>query len=47
MQNFQVIEGRLSESYNHFSEFRFRNCICTDTRLMGVLAMRIIWDFAI
>lgn len=44
MQNFQVIEGRLSESYNHFSEFRFRNCMCTDTRLMGVLAMRIIWE---
>ncbi|MDD6096072.1 MAG: hypothetical protein PUC20_01065 [Firmicutes bacterium] len=43
MDNLKIIDGRLSENYNHYQEFRFDKCICTDTRLMGVVAMRIIW----
>ena len=38
-----LVEGRLSEKYNHFSEFEFVSCQATDTRLMGVVAMKITW----
>lgn len=38
-----VIEGRLSDRYNHFSEYEFYSCQATDTRLMGVVAMKITW----
>lgn len=38
-----VIDGRLSEKYNHFSEYEFVSCTATDTRLMGVIAMRLRW----
>ena len=38
-----LIEGRLSDRYNHFSEFEFLSCQATDTRLMGVVAMKVTW----
>lgn len=38
-----LIEGRLSEKYNHFSEFEFVSCQATDTRLMGVVALKVTW----
>lgn len=38
-----LVEGRLSEKYNHFSEFEFVSCQATNTRLMGVVAMKITW----
>ena len=43
VQNVQIVEGRLSEYYNHFLDCNFESCETTDTRLMGVLAMRITW----
>ena len=43
MAEFSVIEGRLSEYYNHFRDYRFTFCEATDTRLLGVIAMRICW----
>ena len=39
-----LIEGRLSDRYNHFAEFDFKSCQATDTRLMGVVAMKITWQ---
>ena len=39
----EVVEGRLSEYYNHFRDYNFETCEATDTRLMGVVAMRVIW----
>ena len=39
----KVVEGRLSEYYNHFRDYDFETCEATDTRLMGVVAMRVIW----
>ena len=38
-----AVEGKLSQFYNHFEDFRFASCEATDTRLMGVVAMRITW----
>ncbi len=38
-----VIDGRLSNRYNHFSEYVFDSCRATATRLMGVVAMKISW----
>lgn len=43
MAAFKVIEGRLSEKYNHFKEYEFDSCRATATRLMGVVAMKISW----
>lgn len=43
MAEFKVIEGRLSEDYNIFEEHEFLSCTATNTRLMGVVAMRIYW----
>lgn len=43
MAKLSAIEGRLSERYNHFSEYEFVSCTATDTRLMGVVAMRLRW----
>ena len=39
----QVIEGRLSKYYNIFEEYEFGLCEATETRLMGVVAMRVMW----
>ena len=41
--SFSVIEGRLSDRYNHFEEYEFDTCQATDTRLMGVVAMKVSW----
>lgn len=43
MPELSLIEGRLSEYYNHFREYRFENCTVTATRLMGVLALKVTW----
>lgn len=43
MEQFKVIEGKQSDKYNHFRDFEYINCIATDTRLMGVVAMRVLW----
>ena len=39
----QVVEGRLSEYYNHFQDYEFLSCEATDTRLMGVVALFVTW----
>lgn len=38
-----IVEGRLSDRYNHFAEYEFDSCLATDTRLMGVVALKISW----
>ena len=38
-----IIEGRLSERYNHFAEYDFVSCQATETRLMGVVAFKVTW----
>ena len=43
MPELRVVEGKLSENYNHFLEYRFTSCEATDTRLMGVVALRVTW----
>ncbi len=40
---FSLVEGRLSDKYNHFEEYEFDSCQATDTRLMGVVAMKVSW----
>lgn len=41
--SFKLYEGSLSPRYNIFNDYTFKGCYATSTRLMGVLAMRIIW----
>lgn len=43
MNRFTVVEGKQSFLYNHFKEYNFTSCIATDTRLMGVVALKITW----
>ncbi len=43
MFELRVEEGRLSEHYNHFAEFELMSCEATDTRLMGVVALKLTW----
>lgn len=43
MPKFKVVEGKLSNRYNHFKDYRFEYCIATDTRLMGVVALKVFW----
>ena len=38
-----VVEGRLSDRYNHFEEYDFMSCQATETRLMGVVALKVTW----
>ena len=38
-----VVEGRLSDRYNHFAEYSFMSCQATETRLMGVVALKVTW----
>ena len=38
-----VVEGKLSENYNLFEDYNFGICEATDTRLMGVVALRVMW----
>ena len=40
----KVIEGRQSALYNHFEEYELKSCRATDTRLMGVVAIKNIWQ---
>ena len=39
----KVVEGRLSEYYNHFKDYNFFSCEATETRLMGVVALNVTW----
>lgn len=41
--SFKLYEGSLSPRYNIFNDYTFKECYATNTRLMGALAMRIIW----
>ena len=43
MPELKLVEGRLSEYYDHFSEYRYESCSATETRLMGVVALKICW----
>jgi len=44
MENrFTVVEGRKSEYYNHFADYSFASCEATDTRLMGVVVLHVVW----
>lgn len=43
MPELTLVEGRLSPHYNHFSEYRFSSCQATETRLMGVIALKVTW----
>lgn len=40
----RVEEGKLSDNYNIFKDYNFKECYATNTRLMGVVAMRIVWE---
>ena len=40
---FSIVEGRLSDRYNHFAEYDFMSCQATETRLMGVVALKVTW----
>lgn len=41
MPEFTIIEGKKSDNYNIFKDYEFVSCTATDTRLMGVVAMKI------
>ena len=43
MPDFTVVEGRKSSLYNLFEEYKLSSCQVTNTRLMGALAMKIVW----
>jgi hypothetical protein len=43
MPKLRVVEGKLSSKYNHFADYDFAECTATNTRLMGVVALRIRW----
>lgn len=43
MTELQVVEGKLSEYYNHFGEYEFTSCEATETRLMGAVAFCVTW----
>ncbi|HHW95360.1 MAG TPA: hypothetical protein GX736_05495 [Mogibacterium sp.] len=43
MVELQVVEGKLSEYYNHFAEYKFTSCEATETRLMGAVAFCVTW----
>ncbi len=40
---FSIVEGRLSDKYDHFREYDFMSCQATETRLMGVVALKVTW----
>ena len=44
MPEFRVVEGKLSEKYNSYNEFRLAKITATDTRLMGVVALLFEWE---
>lgn len=39
----KAIDGRLSKNYNIFQHYQFQECLATNTRLMGVVALKITW----
>lgn len=40
---FTVVEGRMSPNYNHFKSYNLISVEATETRLMGVVAMKLSW----
>ena len=40
---FTVVDGRLSQKFNHFNDYIPQTIEATDTRLMGVVVLRISW----
>ena len=44
MAGFKVVEGRKSSLYNHFEEYELVSCRATETRLMGVVALKLSWQ---
>ncbi len=43
MNELYAVEGKQSFLYNHFKDCKWDSCVATDTRLMGVIAMKITW----
>lgn len=43
MPEFKLVDGRLSEYYNHFEDYNLVTCLATATRLMGVVALKLTW----
>jgi hypothetical protein len=43
MPQFKVIEGKLSRNYNYYLDYTFESCKATDTRMMGVVALKVTW----
>lgn len=43
MPVFQVVEGKQSEYYNHFADYKYVSCKATETRLMGAVAFCVTW----
>ena len=43
MTELKLIHGKLSDKYDHFSEFDFESCRAVCTRLMGVVALKVTW----
>ena len=44
LAEFKVVEGRKSSLYNHFAEYELVSCRATETRLMGVVALKLSWQ---
>lgn len=40
---FTLHEGGLSQSFNIYNDYKFEECFATNTRLMGVVSMRLSW----
>lgn len=40
---FTVHEGGLSQRFNIYNDYKFEECYATNTRLMGVVSMRLSW----
>ncbi|MBK5254296.1 MAG: hypothetical protein JJE03_07580 [Peptostreptococcaceae bacterium] len=45
MAELKVLKGGLSKDVNIFSDMKFINCMATDTRLMGVVALKLLWNY--
>ena len=41
MNELYAVEGKQSFLYNHFKDCKWDSCVATDTRLMGVIAMKV------
>ena len=43
MAELELIHGKKSEKYNHFSDYDFESCRAVCARLMGVVALKVTW----